>query len=389
GVDVRRRADAADCLGALGRSLRDQRDAFDASVASHLENERSPGTAAYLGDQLVPPRDRYGIDRDDSVSCGESSPLGNAATNHLPDDRGHIWAVETKPELREEIALEFFGRDTREVERARRDCAARIHYLDSRALAIERELQQPPSNVLPARDGLAVDRPDRLATREACLRGDRARLRCAHDRLRFRNAGDEQRPEKRNREQEVRHRTGCDDRDPFPDTLTVECPRHLGRGPRPPALIQHLPVPAERYGGDDPLRPVRADGVHEERAAEAQREAQHPDPATAGEEIVPELVHDDQHCERDHKRRDGVQEAHADLASARASASVASRRAAASAASTSSSVAIGAVVKRCRVASITSVMRGNGRVPSRNAPTATSFAALKIVGAVPPAPSTS
>src|SRR5215813_754906 len=149
--------------------------------------------------------DRYGIDRDDSVSRGESSPLGNAATNHLPDDRGHIWAVETKPELREEIALEFFGRDAREVERARRDCAARIHYLDSRALAIERELQQPPPNVLPARDGLAVDRPDRLATREACLRGDRARLRCGHDRLRFLNAGDEQRPVKRNREQEVRH----------------------------------------------------------------------------------------------------------------------------------------------------------------------------------------
>src|SRR5882672_2655508 len=92
----------------------------------------------------------------------------------------------------------------------------------------------------------------------------------------------------------------------------------------------------------------------------------------------------DEHAQRDDESGDGDGDVHAALESNRATSWLALVRAAASAASTSSSVPAGPEPRLFRASSITAVICRKGNLPSRNAATATSLAALSVTGAAPP-----
>src|SRR5262249_9237328 len=137
----------------------------------------------------------------------------------------------------------------------------------------------------------------------------------------------------------------------------------------------HLHVPPER----DPRAPVLRPPPPplDQRAAKSQRKPQNLNPDRLGDEKMAELVNKDEDADDDEKRYEGQ---HA--------ASCASRRASASAANTSSSddarAAPAAVAARVTTCSMISAMRPNVIFSSRNSCTATSLAALKRAGAVPP-----
>src|SRR5947207_15805291 len=108
---------------------------------------------------------------------------------------------------------------------------------------------------------------------------------------------------------------------------------------------------------------------------EADREPQHLNPHGLRREEVAHFVNEDQRTEDDDERGE-IQE-HA--------ASRARRRASASAASTVSSDAASRTWSASSPRAMVSAIRPNRIPPSRNSSTATSFAALNAVGAVPPA----
>src|SRR2546427_403865 len=151
-----------------------------------------------------------------------------------------------------------------------------------------------------------------------------------------------------------------------------------GRPPHNPghALVfepSHFPVPAERQPGEPVLglpAPPAQNGT-----PEADREPQHLNPHGLRGEEVAHFVNEDQWTEDDDERGE-IQE-HA--------ASRARRRASASAASTVSSDAASRTWCVSSTRAMVSAIRPNRIPPSRNSSTATSFAALNAVGAVPPA----
>src|SRR5690606_34194695 len=120
------------------------------------------------------------------------------------------------------------------------------------------------------------------------------------------------------------------------------------------------------------------EGEPPDRRAEPEREPMDVDPGPLGGEEVTELVHEDQHADRDDERQDS------DSETAHPTSFSAASRAHRSAACTVSRSSTGATGCRARTASITSLIRPNGNRPSRNRATATSFAPLNTAGAVPP-----
>src|SRR6266550_2606808 len=188
-------------------------------------------------------------------------------------------------------------------------------------------------------------------------------------------------------DEEREHRVHGDAREdhdrPFPHGLAVERARRADRDGGLPALDssghalvfqpRHLHVPAERQPRE-PVLGLPAPPA-EYGTPEADREPQHLNPHGLRREEVAHFMNEDQRTEDDDERGE-IQE-HA--------ASRARRRASASAASTVSSDAASQTWCVSSTRAMVSAIRPNRILPSRNSSTATSFAALNAVGAVPPA----
>ena len=108
------------------------------------------------------------------------------------------------------------------------------------------------------------------------------------------------------RENQVEGRAGRGDRHALADRLAVVClVEFLGRD-LAFALVEHLDVAAERNRGDGELGAV-AVATHPQRLAEADRKAQHLDPAQPGHDEMAELVEGDQQAEGDDQPPDGTE----------------------------------------------------------------------------------
>src|SRR5208337_2479712 len=152
------------------------------------------------------------------------------------------------------------------------------------------------------------------------------------------------------------------------------------------ALVEELDVAAQRNGRDAVLGPVRIPpSAHEQGFAESDAEAQHLEAELLGDPVMPELVNGDQYPDRNQKGGEKNQHLHARTPCAGSIIASAARRAAASASSTSPSALTGRDSSRCITLSMTAAIPVKFKRRSRNACTATSFAALSMAGAVPPA----
>jgi len=311
----------------------------------------------------------------------EPGALGGAAGEHLAEHRLERRPVEPQPDLFQHIGFHVGAREAGEIERHQGDVPALVERLELRALPLQCRLQHAPAQLLPRRDRLAVDRANRVAGVHAGSRGQRAGRRRAEDRSRFGQAVHEEPRVDQHREDEVEERSGDDDGEALPDALPVEGARELGRLDRPLALVQHLHVTAERDGGEHPFGAVGPQAPGRERPSEAHREPQHLHFAGARDQVVPVLVHDDQHAEGDDERDHGLHEAHAATASTQAAAA---RRASRSAAITAPRSDASVAGTASSVSAITRAMLVKGSRPARKASTATSLAALSSAGAVPP-----
>src|SRR4030095_8871949 len=174
----------------------------------------------------------------------------------------------------------------------------------------------------------------------------------------------------------------------FPDVLAIESARKIGRRDIPLALLRHLHIATERDGRQRPLRPVLRGLAHRDDPPESDRKAQHLDAAPARDHVVAEFMEHHQNAQRDEKRDNLVgqvdHEAIFALSAGSLSHAAATRRASPSAASASSNELAGRAVTPASVAAQTAAMSVNLIAPSRNAATATSLAALRMAGAVPP-----
>src|SRR5205823_11637868 len=122
-----------------------------------------------------------------------------------------------------------------------------------------------------------------------------------------------------------------------PYALSVEGALELGGLDRALALVEHLDIAAEWDRGNYPLGAVGTEPPGGERPAKTHGKPQDLDAPQPGDDVMPVLVHHDQHAERDDEGDDGLQQAHATaLLGTRASAA---RRASASAAITASRLA--------------------------------------------------
>src|SRR5690606_14865881 len=158
---------------------------------------------------------------------------------------------------------------------------------------------------------------------------------------------------------------------------------------RPAALVldrlpRHLDEAAERDRRDLVLR--AAAGESQQPGTEADRERQHADADAARGEVVAELVDENEHAddENESERRghDGV--VPCTFNSKVPEKAAARTRAQRSTARTSSSVSASCTSCAAMVCSMTCAMAGNARRPPRNASTATSLAAFRTIGMVPP-----
>jgi hypothetical protein len=91
---------------------------------------------------------------------------------------------------------------------------------------------------------------------------------------------------------------GGDDGETLADRLAGEGLVELGGGYVALALVEHLHVAAQRQGGDHVFGAVLAHPLPQ-RGAEADRKAQHLDPAAPRHPVVAELVEGHQHAEAD------------------------------------------------------------------------------------------
>ena len=157
----------------------------------------------------------------------------------------------------------------------------------------------------PGRDRAAVDVDDAVAGLEsgggghagAAAEGGRVVLAADH----------EHRPQQGDAQQQVGGRSGGHDRDALPHALVVEGHGALAGRHFDLALVEHLHVATQGNGGDDEFGAV-AVAAAPQRAAEADREAQHLHPAAPGDPVMAEFVEGHQHAEADDHPPHGTEE---------------------------------------------------------------------------------
>ena len=152
----------------------------------------------------------------------------------------------------------------------RRAFSARFGTLDGndrRIVALS--LDQTPAKLLPACHRLAVDCDDDITGAQSGCAGSTAHRRVRQQRPLSRDARNVGAGKQQYGEQQIRNRTRRDDRDPFPDILTVERARQVRRIDGAFALVDHLHVAAERHGGKRPFGIVRAASARPDHAPEA------------------------------------------------------------------------------------------------------------------------
>ena len=68
----------------------------------------------------------------------------------LANDRLRVGPIQPQPDASKRIALEAFQVERRQIERAPGEPLFGIDHFELRGLLLDRELQQPPANLLPA-----------------------------------------------------------------------------------------------------------------------------------------------------------------------------------------------------------------------------------------------
>jgi hypothetical protein len=89
--------------------------------------------------------------------------------------------------------------------------------------------------------------------------------------------------------------------------LSIESPRRLLCGYVSFTFIQQLHIAAQRKDRDHVLHGILPVGALPDRGAEADGKAQHANTQFARHPEVTELVHGDEHANRNNERRDGNQ----------------------------------------------------------------------------------
>ncbi|MCW0417733.1 hypothetical protein NB689_003487 [Xanthomonas sacchari] len=179
----------------------------------------------------------------------------------------------------------------------------RVLGLHRHVLAVHGGDGQLHGGLAPGGDVAVADADDALARLESGLL--RQALGAADDGRVVLLADHEHRPKQRHAQDQVGDGAGGDDGDALPHALVVEGLRTLGRGHLALAFVEHLHVAAERNRGDRELGAV-AVVARPQRLAEAHREAQHLDPAAAGDPEMAELVEGHQDAQADQHPPDGA-----------------------------------------------------------------------------------
>src|SRR3954467_13530026 len=374
-------ADAAKARAAGVHRLGHHLERLHATGTLDGERERRARMRAHRVHEGFPVVDRRAVERDDAIAAHEPGLLRGATGDHLPEHRRQRRPIKPQADALEHIGLDLVRREPAQVERHRGEMATLVLGVELDRLALQRRLQDAPAQLLPGADRLAVDTAHGVARVYASGRRDGSGGRRAEDRARFRQPVHEEPGVHQHREGEVEEWPRDDDGEALPDALAIECARELRGQHRPFALVEHLHVAAKGNGRDDPLGAVGAEAPEGERAAKTDREAQHLHAAPARDDEVAELVHHDQHAERDDEGEDRLHEAHAALASTQAAAT---RRPCSSAAITAERSSAGAPATASSVSLMTRAMLVNGSRAARKASTATLLAALSTAGAVPP-----
>src|SRR5690606_2140500 len=134
--------------------------------------------------------------------------------------------------------------------------------------------------------------------------GDTARLDRAGDRRHRGDANYGDHPESDDGKQEVGDGASGDDGDALLDALAVECLTELLLGYRRFALVEHLHVAAQRDAGYGEFGAVTVAPAVQCRT-ETDGEAQHSDPATAGDPEMAVFMDGDQQPQCDHGGQQG------------------------------------------------------------------------------------
>ncbi len=218
--------------------------------------------------------------------------------------------IEAQPQCIEERAFPVGRGQALQIERARQRFAAAAHgQLDRRRT---RDAQQPPAQLLPRFERPAVERDDLVAIVEAGHGGGRSsRWRGQHGAQPV-DAVDVERGVEEDRQQQVRNRSRGNNDESLPDRLPIERARKIAFGNRLAlsrfALVEKPNEAAQRNRRNRPLRLIAPETAHEERLAEADREAQHLHAEQPAREIVSELVERDQDADGHQECSNGRQE---------------------------------------------------------------------------------
>jgi hypothetical protein len=363
--DERRGADPADVRIAGDHAVGRHFDRLGLAAALDDERKGLARACADRGDQCVPRVDRLVGGAHDAIARDQPGAIGRSAGHDLPDHRLERRPVQAQAYAIERVGLDVVGGIAAQIERRLAQVSPLILDLQAQGLALQCGLQHAPAKFLPGSDGTSIHCLDRVAGMQA-RRGSHARRgRFAEYRPGFGQSVHEKPGVDQDGEDEVEHRASHDDDEAAPHALAVEGTVQLMRRDRAFALVEHLDVAAERHCGDHPFRAVGATAPQGEWSTKAHGEAQDLHAAKPRDDVVPVLVHHDQHAQRDDESNQGLDETHA--ARPMRTRSPALLLAIESASRTWASESAGPAPRLCSVASITAGMAVNGRRPARNA----------------------
>ena len=144
-----------------------------------------------------------------------------------------------------------------------------------------------------------------VACAHAGALGQTARRGCTQQGLGFVNSYPMRAGVQQHRQQQVRQRSGSDDRHALPQRFAVERLVQLTGGHRPLALVQHAHIAAQGQSRQHELGVFARFLAAPDHTAESHREPQHLDTAGHRHTVMTVFMHDDQHRQRQQKSQHG------------------------------------------------------------------------------------
>ena len=292
----------------------DVRERHRRVAAAHVveAQRRRPG-ALDRPRELGPRRDRNAVDRGDEVERLEAG-LRRRRRRIEHADLGQVKARRhADPAERAPCGATVRTARSRSGVTSRSSASGPRRIAKRSVLPAESEMIRAPALPSSGR-GCPSTRLDAVAGQQARVRGGQVGQHRPDRRRQHRALAGEVNEVDEQRQQQVEHRPGDDDRVALPQRLRGQRARPIdGRDRLARILAQQAHVAAER----DRRQPVLglAPGEAEDARAEPEREAQHLDVEQLREHEVPELVHQDQHAQQHHDGRRGPEHAHAGRAS--------------------------------------------------------------------------